>query len=144
MGPTYQGRLPPNSPRPRARWYCHRNSRRYAVHPSPPLRHEDAHVCACHLEPSRRLRCTMASHHSCPPMSALVGAASVGFRSRSLSDKALEQAAPLGKLPLPNACRGGHHLALPPRAGTLALPIVSRGSPLLLPLFPRPTHRHQT
>jgi hypothetical protein len=54
----------------------------------------------------------MASHHRCPPASALVGAAPVGFWSRSLSEEVLEQAAPLAKLPLPNACRGGHCLAL--------------------------------
>jgi xanthosine utilization system XapX-like protein len=51
-----------------------------------------------------------------PPMSALVGAALVGFQSCPLSDEVLEQAAPLAKLPLPNACRGGHRLELPARA----------------------------
>jgi hypothetical protein len=37
----------------------------------------------------------------------------VRFRSRLLGDEVLELAASLAKLPLPNACRGGHHLALP-------------------------------
>jgi hypothetical protein len=54
----------------------------------------------------------MASHHRCPPASALVGTAPVGFWSRPLGEEVLEQAAPLAKLPLPNACRGGHCLAL--------------------------------
>jgi hypothetical protein len=71
-------------------------------------RHKDGHVFACHLEPSCQLRCTMESHHRCPPASTLIGAAPVGFQSRPLGDEVLEQAAPL-----PNACRGGHCLALP-------------------------------
>jgi hypothetical protein len=37
-------------------------------------------------------------------------------RLRPLGDEVLEQAAPLAKLLLPSACRGGHRLALPPRA----------------------------
>jgi hypothetical protein len=71
-------------------------------------------MCACHLEPSLRLRCTVASHHRCPPLFALVSAAPVGFWSRPLSDQVLEQAALLAKLLLLNACCGGHRLALPP------------------------------
>jgi hypothetical protein len=85
----------------------------------PPIttpRHKDGRVFTCHLESSRRPRCTVASHHRRPHASALVGDAPVRFRSRSLSDKALEQATMLAKLSLPNACRGGHRLALPVRA----------------------------
>jgi hypothetical protein len=85
----------------------------------PPIttsRLKDVRMSACPLEPSRRLRCTVASHHRCPPASTLVGAAPVRFRGRPLGDEVLEQAAPLAKLPLPNACRGGHRLALPARA----------------------------
>jgi hypothetical protein len=63
-------------------------------------RHNNSHVFACHTKLSHRLRCVVVFHHRCPPVSALVGAA---------------QAAPLAKLLLPNACRGGHCLALPPR-----------------------------
>jgi hypothetical protein len=70
-------------------------------------------VCACHLEPSCRLRCDVASHQRCPPASTIVGAAPVRFWSRPLGDEVLEQAAPLDKLQLPSACHGGHHLALP-------------------------------
>jgi hypothetical protein len=113
MGPTYRGRLPQNPPRPRVHWHCHRNSRRCAVHPSPPLCREDARVCACHLEPLCQLWCVVASHHLCPTVSALIATVPVRFQSRLLSDEVLEQAAPLAKLPLPNACRGGHRLALP-------------------------------
>jgi hypothetical protein len=76
---------------------------------------KDVCVCACPLEPSHRLRCAVASHHRCPPASALVSAAPIGFRGRPLGDEVLEQAAPLAKLPLPNACRGGHRLVLPTR-----------------------------
>jgi hypothetical protein len=94
----------PKSSRPHARWHCRLNSRRCATHLSPPLHREDARVCACHLESLRQLWCAMVSHHCCPPASALVG------------DEVLEQAAPLAKLPLPNACRGGHHLGLLTRA----------------------------
>jgi hypothetical protein len=72
-------------------------------------------VCACHLEPSHRLRCAVASHRRWPPVSALIGTAPVGFRGQPLGDEALEQATPLDKPPLPNACRGGHCLALPAR-----------------------------
>jgi hypothetical protein len=36
-------------------------------HPSPPLYHKDAHVCVCCLEPSRWLRCIVASRHRWPP-----------------------------------------------------------------------------
>jgi hypothetical protein len=61
-------------------------------------RHKDGRVFAYHLEPSHRLWCAMASHHRCPPASALVGAALVGFRSRPLGDEVLKQAAPLAKL----------------------------------------------
>jgi hypothetical protein len=43
-----------------------RNSRRCAVHPSPPSCRKDAHVCACHLESLRRLWCAVMSHHRCP------------------------------------------------------------------------------
>jgi hypothetical protein len=32
--------------------------------------HKDDRVSTCHLEPSRRLRCTVASRHRCPPASA--------------------------------------------------------------------------
>jgi hypothetical protein len=78
------------------------------------LRHEDSRVCACHLELSRLSWCVVASHRRCPPASALVGAASIGFRSRPLDDEA--QVASLAKLPLPNACCEGHRLVLPPRA----------------------------
>jgi hypothetical protein len=78
-------------------------------------RHKDSRVFACHVEPSHRLRCAVAFHHRCPPVSTLVDVASIGFRSRPLGDEALERAAPLAKLPLPNACRGGHCLALPAR-----------------------------
>jgi hypothetical protein len=114
-GAHLSGRLPPNPPRSRARWHCRRNSHRCVIHPSPPLDHEDAHMCSCHLEPSHQLRCTVASHHRCPPASALITAASVGLQSRPLGDEVLEQAAPLAKLPLSNVCRGGHRLALPTR-----------------------------
>jgi hypothetical protein len=31
---------------------------------------KDDRVSTCHLEPSRRLRCIVASHHRCPPTSA--------------------------------------------------------------------------
>jgi hypothetical protein len=70
-------------------------------------------VYACHLEPLCRLWCVVASHHLCPTVSALIATVPVRFQSRLLSDEVLEQAAPLAKLPLPNACRGGHRLALP-------------------------------
>jgi hypothetical protein len=85
----------------------------------PPIttpRHKDGRVFTYNLESSRQLRCAMASHHRCPTASALVAAASIEFRSRPLSDEVLEQAAPLAKLPLPNACHGGHRLALHARA----------------------------
>jgi hypothetical protein len=80
------------------------------------LRHKDGHVSTCHLGPSRRLWCTVASHHHCPPASALVDAAPVGFRSRPLGDEVIEQVASLAKLPLLNACHGGHSLVLPVHA----------------------------
>jgi hypothetical protein len=76
-------------------------------------RHNDSRVFACHLEPSHQLRCVVASHRRCSPAFVLVGVALVGFWSRLLGDEVLEQVAPLVKLPLPNACRGGHCLALP-------------------------------
>jgi hypothetical protein len=60
-------------------------------------RHKDSRVFTCHLEPSHQLWCTVASHRRCSPASVLIGTALV-------------------KLPLPNACRGGHCLALPMRA----------------------------
>jgi hypothetical protein len=80
--------------------------------PVPTPRRKDGRMLTCHLEPSRQLRCAMVSQHHCPPVSTPIGDASIGFRSRPLGDKVLEQAAPLAKLPLPNVCRGGHHLAL--------------------------------
>jgi hypothetical protein len=75
--------------------------------------HKGSRVFVYHLEPSRQLRCTVVSHRRWPPASALIGVAPVGFWSRPLDDEVLEQAALLSKLPLPNACRGGHCLALP-------------------------------
>jgi hypothetical protein len=77
--------------------------------------HKDGRVFTCHLEPLRLLWCVVASRHHCSPASALVSAAPVGFWSRPLGDEVLEQAAPLAKFPLPNACRGGHRLELPVR-----------------------------
>jgi hypothetical protein len=76
-------------------------------------RHNDSRVFACQPESSSQLRCTKVSHHHCPPVSSLISATPVRFRSRPLSDEVLEQAAPQAKLPLPNACSGGHCLALP-------------------------------
>jgi hypothetical protein len=70
-------------------------------------------MCAYHLELLRRVRSDVASHHCCPPSSALVAAVPVRFWSRLLSDEVIEQAALLAKLSLSNACRGGHRLALP-------------------------------
>jgi hypothetical protein len=46
------------------------NCRRRAGHPSPPLCRMDAHVCTYCPEPWHRLRCTVVSHHRCPPASA--------------------------------------------------------------------------
>jgi hypothetical protein len=75
-------------------------------------------VCTYHFEPSHQLWCVVASHHRCLP--AIVGVALVEFQSRPLGDKVLKQAAPLAKHPLPNACPGGHCLALPLRAHSRA------------------------
>jgi hypothetical protein len=41
------------------------------------LHREDAYVCTCLPEPSRRLWCTVVSHHHCLPTSALVATVSV-------------------------------------------------------------------
>jgi hypothetical protein len=51
-------------------WQRRLNCQRRAGHPSPPLCRKDAHVCTCRPKPSHRLRCTVASHHRCPPASA--------------------------------------------------------------------------
>jgi hypothetical protein len=85
----------------------------------PPIttpRHKDGRLSTCHLVPSHRLRCTVTSHHRCPPASAPVDTVPVRFSSRPLDDEVLEQATLLAKLPLPNACRRGHCLALPTHA----------------------------
>jgi hypothetical protein len=65
--------------------------------------HKDSRVFACHLEPSRRLWCVVVAHRRCPPASALIDAAPVGFWSRPLGDEVLEQPASLAKLQLPKA-----------------------------------------
>jgi hypothetical protein len=79
LSPTDGARLSvPSSPKSpssaRPAWQRRPNCRRWADHPSPPLCCEDAHVCACRLEPSHRLRCVVASRHRCRirlPLSAL-------------------------------------------------------------------------
>jgi hypothetical protein len=59
-------------------WQRRPNYQRRADHPSPPLRRKDTHVCACRLEPSRRLWYAMVPHHCCtaallPPVAAPAG-----------------------------------------------------------------------
>jgi hypothetical protein len=104
--------IPPSSARPRddaGRITAYESATRHHLTPQGCLR------VRLPLEPSHRLQCAVESHHRCPPASALVSAAPVGFRGRPLGDEVLEQAAPLAKLPLPNAYRGGHRLVLPTR-----------------------------
>jgi hypothetical protein len=89
-------------------WQHRPNCRRRAGHPSPP--HATRMVACSPATLSHRFGYGAPWH---PITAALVGVAPIGFWSRPLGYKVLEQAAPLAKLSLPNECCGGHHLALP-------------------------------
>jgi hypothetical protein len=83
---------------------------------------KDAHVCACRLEPSRRLRCVVASHRRWP---LLCCHPSPRARRRSLAPPS-----PLAELTWPKECRLDPGIALPActrSQGALACPCVPRG-----------------
>jgi hypothetical protein len=66
-GTHQSGLSPPNPPLLLPAWQRQPNCHYQVGHPSPPPRCEDARMCACHLESSHRMWCTVVSHCRCPP-----------------------------------------------------------------------------